>query len=327
MLQTEEQIVIVYSVKGTPRPYIEEAVTAISSYRRSASYVIPAITRALVFEIPSGSVPGVTLGSELTKQLQNSIGAIIFLDDLRPNIAYELGFFHGQGRTVLLVTDKRIEQIWKSISDLAGCALLSLKGNSLTKGVHDYLDGVYDSLVAIRPYPAPELPIQSRNMIGELAKRARIPVSVYAGDFGDTIRVDTWGGIIFDAGCNLLSDAKFKIAIRGESIDSTYSIYFRVRFPDPLGDRRSVWLGLTSNQGKAGFEANERNLPSQALTRNWQFLAGSFTGLLRLGQVLGVQRVEYLELIRVRAGAYQDDPFAKNPSYELGYFEINGIDH
>jgi hypothetical protein len=99
-------------------------------------------------------------------------------------------------------------------------------------------------------------------MIGELATKAHIPVSMYAGDFGETIRIDTWGGIVFDAGYNLLSDAKFKIALRGESLASTYSIYFRVRFPDPLGVRRSIWLGLTSNQGKAVFEANERNLPA-----------------------------------------------------------------
>ena len=87
-----------------------------------------------------------------------------------------------------------------------------------------------------------------------------------------------------------------------------------------------IWLGLTSNSRKTGFEANERNLPSQALTKNWRLLTGSFMELLKAGQVLGVQRVEYLELIRVRAGQYRVDPFAKNPSYELGYCEIIGVD-
>jgi hypothetical protein len=326
MFQTEEQILIVYSLKGTPKVNIDEAEAAISSYSRSGALVMSVITKPLVFQIPTGSSPGATLGTDLTKELQNSIGAIVFLDDLRPNIAYELGFFHGQGKTVLLVTDKRVEQIWKTISDLSGCALLSLKSASLSQGIHAYLDGVYDKLAAMRLYPVLELPIKSRNMVKGLVAHARIPVNTYDGDFGETIRVDTWGGIVFEVGYNLLPEAKFKIAIRGESPDSSYSIYFRVRFPDPLGVRRTIWLGLTSNRGIAGFEGHERNLPSQSLTRNWQLLVGSFSELLKTAQILGVPRVEYLELIRVRAGEYQSDPFAKNPAFELGYFELVGID-
>lgn len=327
MFRTEEQILIVYSVSGTSKTDIDAAKAAITSYIRKSSSIMSVITKPYEFYIPSGSAPGISLGTELTKQLQNSIGAIVFIDDLRPNIAYELGFFHGQGKTVLLVTRKQVEEAWKAISDLSGCALLSIERESVTDGIHHYIDRVYSTLSTSLLFPAPELPIPMRNMIGEIGKRARIPVLIYNGDFGQTMRVDTWGGIRFDVGYNLLPDAKFKIVIRGESKDSTYSIYFQVKFINALGDRRTIWLGLTSNQEKTRFEANERNIASQHLTRNWHFLTASFTELLKRGQVLGVQRVECLNLISVRAGKYQSDPSVKNPSYEIGYFEIIGIDY
>ena len=226
MERNEEQIGIVYSVSGTCPNYIDEAKDAVRSYRRDASFVMGVFLEPWTLQIPSGSQPGGTLGSELTRRLRSSIGAIVFVDDLRPNVAYELGFFHGQGRAVLLVTNKRVEQIWASISDLAGCALLSMEKLSLVEGVHSYLDGVYDALGDIPLFQAPELPHQSRNIIGELAERARIRVEPYEGDFGETLRIDTWGGVVFEVGYSLLADAKFKIAIRGESRDSTYSIYF-----------------------------------------------------------------------------------------------------
>ncbi len=326
MVRTEEQILIVYSVEGTSKEDINAAKAAIYSYTRKESTIMSVITKPYIFGIPSGSVAGNSLGTELTKQLKNSIGAIVFVDDLRPNIAYELGFFHGQGKTVLLVTRKKVEEVWKAITDLSGCALLSIERESIVDGIHAYIDTVYGTLSTALVFPAPELPKPKQNMIGEIANRAPIPVSIYNGEFGDMIRVDTWGGITFDVGYNLLSDAKFKIVIRGESQDSTYSIYFRVKFINALGDRRTIWLGLTSNQEKTRFEGNERNLPSQHLTKNWHFLTASFAELLKRGQILGVERIECLDLIRVRAGKKQRDSSVKNLSYEIGYFEIIGID-
>lgn len=325
MMHAEEQILIVHSVNGTPAEHVRNAEEAVKSYRRSASF-IPVVTRPLAFPIPSGSGPGATLGGELTVQLQKSVGAIVFVDDLRPNIAYELGFFHGRGRAVLLITSTPVETVWKSISDLAGCALLRIPKNPIDSGIHDYLDYLYASLAAVAPFRATSLPTSSRNMIAELATRAQIPVRVHQSDFGDAFDVETWGGIIFDVWRNLLPEARFKIAIRTKTFQSTYSLYFRVRFPDADGQRRAVFLGLTSNRATIGFEGNERNLPAQPLTGGWQFLTGSFVELLRAGQVLGVQRVEALELIRVRAGEFQEDPLAKVPGYEIGFMEITGFD-
>jgi hypothetical protein len=248
------------------------------------------------------------------------------VDDLRPNIAYELGFFHGQGTTVLLVTNNEVERVWRSISDLAGCALLTLSGTGLDLGISEYLNALYAKLASTHPIRAPELPIRAKNQIGELSKKAQIPTTPYESDFGDAIRVDTWGGVVFEIGANLLPDAGYKIAIRGESYKSTYSIYFHVRFPDSAGTRKSIWLGLTSNQALIGFEANERNLPSQALTQNWRLLTGTFAELLKAGHIYGTPRVEFIELIRVRAGGYKENPFEKNPAFEIGYFELTGTD-
>ena len=94
----------------------------------------------LVFNIPNAAAPGATLGTELTRELHNSIGAVVFVDDLRPNVAYELGFFHGQGRSVLLLTRSPLDSVWMSISDLAGAALADLSRTQMVAAVHGYLE-------------------------------------------------------------------------------------------------------------------------------------------------------------------------------------------
>lgn len=327
MIRAEEQVLIVYSVKGTPPNLIAEAEKAISDYKLASSLVASVVVKPLVFKVPKAAAPGASLGGELTTQLNNSLGAIVFLDDLRPNVSYELGFFHGQGKAVLLVTNREVEEVWKAISDLAGCALLCLKHDTLSSGVESYLDTIYENVSRAPRYPAPELPLSSRNMLEEISRGARVNISLRDSDFGKSLDISTWGGVIFDVDYGLLPNAKFKMALRARESDSMYSIYFRVRYLDQLGNRKKFQLGLTSNRSKTAFESNERTIPSQPLTKEWRFLSGSFSELFRIGHVFGVQHVEHLELVRVRAGEYWRTIDERVPAYELGYFEIVGIDH
>lgn len=327
MIRSEEQVLIVYSVKGTSATLIKEAEDAVTNYKLASSLVTSVIAKPFLFRVPSASSPGSSLGSELTRQLQYSIGAIVFLDDLRPNVSYELGFFHGQGKAVLLVTSKDIEEIWKSISDLAGCPLLCLKDSTLWDGIRAYLDTIYDAAARARPYQAPKLPCRSRNMLEEIAKGARISIDLHENDFGKALRVKTWGGVIFDVDYHLLPDAKFRIALRSEALNSLYSIYFRVRYVDKLGEGRRFMVGLTSNRSKTAFESNERTIPAQCASREWRLLNGTFSDLFKLGHVLGVQCIDHLDRIRVRAGEYWRPIDEEVPAYEIGYFEIIGVDH
>lgn len=320
MLKTVEQILIVYSVSGTPRESIGAAEEAILSYERPESSVR---TEPLIFEVPHGSAPGATLGSELAIQLQHSVGAVVFVDDLRPNVAYELGFFHGRGRTVLLITNSSVESVWTAISDLAGTALVSLQRQDISSAIHSYLNRLYNELGAVKPWQAPELPAAAHNMLAEFARRARVPVTLEEGPFGEMLTVSTWGGVMSDLQLNLLPEAKFKVVLRASSHGAHYSVYFRIRFPDPNGERRRLWLGLTSRKLTTGFEENERTLPAQAPTAEWRLLSGAFSDLLRAGQVLGARPVEFLEAIRIRAGSPVSETVIP---LEVGFLYITGID-
>lgn len=329
MIQTEEQIFIVCSVKGTEESEINEAMKSIDSYKLSSSFVCSVITKPYVFRIPSGNTVGSTLNSELVKQLQKSIGAIIFVDDLRPNIAYELGFFHGQGKPVLLITNGNATSTWDSISDLAGCFLLNKKDKLIEKGIHEYLDLVYETLSNIPILNVPELPLSENNVLKRLVENCDPdfhPI-VYFKEFGETIKIDTWGGFLFNTNINLLPDAKFKIVLRKLDINSHYSIYFRIRFINSNNERRKISLGITSTRSNTGFEANERNLPAQPISKNWCLLTYSFKNLLTIGQVLGKNRIECLENVRFRAGDCSMGISPKHPAYEIGYFEIIGKDY
>jgi hypothetical protein len=95
MKRNTERILVVHSVLGTEPAEIGVVEEAIRSFERTDSSVraVP-----VVFAIPAGAAPGSTLGTELNEELRSCIGALIFVDDLRPNVAYELGFFHGEAR-------------------------------------------------------------------------------------------------------------------------------------------------------------------------------------------------------------------------------------
>lgn len=283
----------------------------------------------MVFEIPCGSISGKSLGTHLADSLQGSIGAIVFVDDLRPNIAYELGYFHGKGRRVLLVTQKTPTEIWAEISDLAGHSLCEL--DDVRTGFRDtiqkYITEAIYKAGRIDIVSTISLPDKKNNMLGSIIPTARIPVHTTKGEYGPAIVVDTWGGIIFDTDYTLVDDPQFRILFRSLSPTATYSIYFRIRYIDTRGIIQRVFIGLTSLRGRAAYDRNERNLPAAALRREWSLLAGSIRDLMRKGEIWDCQKISGLEVIRVRAGDYKADPFEKNPAYEIGYLQIIGVVH
>jgi len=326
---TEEQIFIVLAYDDPNwEKNSEEVKRAISEFKLPSSFVKSVVLKSCLFKIPYGSSPGATLNSDLIKQLQNSIGAIVFVDFLKPNVAYELGFFHGQGKPVLFVTMDGLSRMWGGISDLAGVALLDISKNSLHEGVLNYLDHLYFKLAHIPIIPLTEIPLKSKNnlkyLVEEKGDKGFIP-EVYESDFGSAMTIETWGGLIIRPKCKILPDAKFKILLRSNHI-CEYSIYFFVHFINAFSEKRSIYVGVTSSRSITGFESNERCMPGQRITENWSMLTCSFKQLLSAGQVLGDNTVFFLEKMRFRA-EFNFDRQKRMPSYEVGYLEIIGVDN
>jgi hypothetical protein len=312
-----EQILIIYSTSATDHSALQTVEGAINRFSRPGSTVRAS---AVVFQVPAGASPGATLGSELTAQLRRSIGAVAFVDDLRPNVAYELGFFHGQGRPILLVTPGRVDSVWTAISDLAGAALVSLEREELTAAVHAYLDRLYTELGLISPWPVPELPAGTNNLLNHLPSLADEENLSGDGPFGNVLRVNTWDGTDLHVDLNLTADASFKVVLRAAEAGSDYSIYFRVFFADRHGIRRRAWFGLSSSRRSVGMEAGERNLPAERATQQWRLLTGSFRDLLLRGLVLGAGPVEHIDRMRIRAGTKD-----RKGAIDIGFIDIIGV--
>jgi hypothetical protein len=321
MDKNTERILVVHSVSGTDASEIDDVAEAIRTFARPDSSVR---TEPEIFRVPTGAAPGATLGTELTRQLRSCIGAVVFVDDLRPNVAYELGFFHGRGRTVLLLTDRDVDAAWMSISDLAGAALHRVNHDSSQPAVHAYLSRLYDELSSMPPWPVSQLPSEEHNLIAKLPDQSKVEgVVKLAGDWGPSLRVSSWNGIDLRVGLNLLPDARFKLVLRAVQQGADYSVYFRVRFQNQTDDRRRVWLGLTSLRRASGFQSEERTFPAQPLTTSWQTLNGGFQDLLERGHLIVGGPSYYLETLRIRAGR----PHLKNAKpIEVGFVEIIGVD-
>jgi hypothetical protein len=313
-----EQILIIYSTAGTPKNELHSVRDAINGFSRPDSTVR---TSGLIFEVPAAAAPGSTLGSELTSQLRSSVGAVVFVNDLRPNVAYELGFFHGQGRPVLLVTPGRVDSVWTAISDLAGAALVSLEHQELTIAVHAYLERLYTELGLVAPWPLPELPSKATNLLNSVSTlNGNLQVKVHeGGPFGNFLRIDSWEPTDIPVDLNLTSAASFKVVLRAAVTGSDFSIYFRVLFADRKGIRRRAWLGLSSSRRSVGLEAFERNLPAERATQQWRLLSANFNDLLIRGLVLGAGPVEHLDQIRFRAGTRNS-----SGSIEIGFVDVIG---
>lgn len=315
-----ERVLVIYSVGTTPTEQIDEVAEAIRTFARKDSSVR---TEPLVFQVPTGAAPGATLGTELTRELCACIGAVVFVDVLRPNVAYELGFFHGRGRTVLLLTDRAIDTVWVSISDLAGAALHRLDHGPLQTVVHSYLNRLYNELSSMAPWPLSQIPAVDDNLLGRLPDvRNAEGVFHEGGDWGPFLRVSSWNGIDLELGFNLLATARFKLILRAVQQTADYSVYFRVRFQDAT-DRRRVWLGLTSRRRVSGLQSDERTFPAQPLTTSWHILTGGFQELLERGHLIAGGPPHFLERIRIRAGRPN---LANAKPIEVGFIEIVGID-
>ena len=201
------------------------------------------------------------------RELRSCIGAVVFVDDLRPNVAYELGFFHGRGRTVLLLTDRNVDAAWVSISDLAGAAVHRVDDASLRLAVHSYLNRLYDELSTMQAWPLSQIPSTEDNLIGKLPDLRNEGVFHEGGEWGPFLRISSWSGIDLRVGFNLLANARFKLMLRALQQTADYSVYFRVRFQDET-DRRRVWLGLTSRRRVSGLQSDERTFRKEGARRS-----------------------------------------------------------
>lgn len=314
----KEQILIVYSVKKTPEEDLINAEKTINNYKLENSTVK---TIAKRFEIPKGSSAGKTLTNELYKELLISVGALVFVDDLKPNVAYELGFFHGQNRTVLLITRKRIEKIWIGISDIAGTALANLNNETIQDAIKSYLDRIYTELSVKDPFDIFHYPLSESNQIEHLTKNISQD-NLISTEFGSGFTIKTWKGIEINIDKNLYDCARFTILLRAKNLYSKYSIYFQVQFTNHLGEKCSIWIGVSSVKAKMNIKSEERLIPSLDTTTNWSILHGTFSDLFKKGHILGEIHFRHLDKIKIRSGNKEQT----DSEIEIGYINITGIE-
>jgi hypothetical protein len=322
MYDIQEQVLIVYSVAGTQGTDLTEARNAIENYSHPASNLRMS---PRVFEIPAGAGAGTTLGAELTRELRTSLGAVVFADDLRPNVVYELGFFHGRGTRVLLLTRNPIDSFWLAISDLAGCVLAQLNSTNIDAAISSYLTRLYEDAGRAPSWRLISSPTSTTNLLAQITSLTTLPQFRTAGPAGPYLEIDTWDHLDIPLQFSLLSEARFHVLVRATGPDAECTIYFNVRLPDRQGERRQVWLGLTSTKRTAYIRREERTIPMQAPTSDWCLLTGSFNELLRSGAMLGSGPVDYVDRVRFRAGRSGESGRVVVP-VEIGYLSISGRD-
>jgi hypothetical protein len=319
-MQIEEQILIVYSIRGTEESDLNEVEKAVVEFRRQDSSIRVTPKR---FKLPDGVNPGTTLASELYKALISSVGAIVFVDDLRANVAYELGFFHGQEKLVLLITRKQVEDIWLTISDLAGATLANVANETIELQVKRYLNRLYDQLAFPNLWDSIILPTKEKNIIKDHADQIDSKYLIDS-DFGTGLSISEWHpGVNFNVGRNLLLNATFTIVLRQKKVDSLYTIYFNLIYSDATAEKKDIWIGLTSVNRTANLQSNERLVPSKNASIEWIILSGSFLNLFKHTHVLG--KIEILSLIsmRIRAGS---NIKTDDSEIEIGYISILGLE-
>lgn len=315
---------------GTSDADINAATVAIKDFENRYSYVKPMQLQASVFKPVAAAGPAETLNSKLIRQIQNSIGAIVFIDSLRPNILYELGFFHGQGKPVLLLTRKETSKTNKYFSDLAGVCLGHIERDSerkIKELVFNYLNELFNVLATSPLLSMNELPTAKTNGLEEMIKNADekfLSGKTFESEFGKSIVVNTWGGVLFRLNYNLMPSAKFKLVMRTFE-NATYSIYFFIEFRDESNETNGIAIGVSSNRAKVQFESNERSLPSPLLGSRWSMISYSFKDLLKLGQVLEDVEIIRLKYLRIRSGNYNVDDQKINKALEIGFLNITGI--
>jgi len=325
----EDSILIISSIAHTAPLHRQMASMAVREYRRRDirddrppdpdRFVR---TQPEEFDIPAGAGAGKALNSELVEKLRRCAGAIAFVDDMRPNIAYELGFFHGMGRPVLLLSSTSPEPSWSCFTDLAGSAIQKFTEEHLTAIIHRYLDDLFLKLEDVTIWPTYTLPDPADNLLSkrgvdlrcdsmEVTKKLPFPrvVRIFEWDHPLNIRINK----------SLSDDARFKVVVRSPE-GAHFSVYFEVGFQDAAGKPRQVWLGLSSWLGRADYRNDERNIPTDPANEDWRFVTGTFSGLQRQGH-LGRVAAASLKRVRIRTG----EPNSTDRSIlEIGHLEVNG---
>jgi hypothetical protein len=325
----QDSVLIIYSVKSTEQHHRRIASLAVREYRRHDirddrppdpdRFVC---TQPEEFKIPASTGPRDTLNSELVNKLRNCVGAIAFVDDMRPNIAYELGFFHGMGRPVLLLSSSTPEPSWSNITDLAGSAVQQFTEEDLTALIHQYLDELFLRLENVDRWPSYPFPNPRHNLLSRsgLELRCNDMEIVKKGPFGRLVRLFEWQHPLNIRINKSLSDgARFKIAVRSPE-DAHFSVYFELEFQDAAGKPRQVWLGLSSWLGRADYRNDERNMPTDPANAEWRFVTGTFADLQEQGH-LGQIKNTNLKRVRFRAG---EPNTTDRAAVEMGYLEIDG---
>lgn len=325
MSENTHRILIVYSVKGTSPADLNASKNAIRRY----SVNNPSRScEPVVFNIPPTATPGGSLPSDLYKELRSSLGAIVFIDDMRPNIAYELGFFHGQGRPVVLITRKRVTAFWRTLSDLAGGAIANIKNEEMNDVIANYLTSLYSHLSNVPARPTWVLPAKDKNMLSHqnvnCSSTYPHPERIRTkAEWGPALTISDWQHVDHTIEVNLTSQARFHLVFKGARNGTDYTIYFHLRYVNLKGRRKTIWMAFTCNAANAGIDKWERSLPAKQASTQWQSLQGRFDELLAAGLVLDVDRLEVLHKIRFRAGN------EINPSgheYCVGFMQILGAD-
>ena len=326
----EDSILLIYSVAHTAQRHLAAAEEAVTSYRRpdirkdrrtDPNRLVR--TRPERFRIPASSGPASTLNSELVGKLVRCVGAIAFVDDMRPNIAYELGFFHGKGSPVLLLASTSPEPSWSSLSDLAGSAVRQFTDETLPGLIREYLDDLFLKLEKVEKWPSYTFPDPSQNLLAARSLRFTCKdfKPVKKGGFGGGFRLFTWDCPLNIRINRLLSDdaARFKLAVRSPD-DAHFSVYFELQYEDSDRVPRQVWLGLSSWLERGDYRNDERNIPTDPANKEWRFVTGTFKGLQRQAHLPDIAHAT-LKRVRLRAG---QPGSRKRCAVEFGYLEING---
>lgn len=317
-----EQVLIVYSVSATHPDDIAAVEKTVAQFRIERRIGAVRAT-ARVFRIPDAAAPLAALGLELKETMDSCVGAIVFVDDLRPNVAYELGYFHGRGRPVLLLSRRDVDEVWRQISDLAGAALADLRRIDLGEAVSAYLTRVYQrDLALVTPVPLLSLPSETDNFLSPDCRGENLAWA--EGPWGPALRVTSYEPPTeLEVGRNLLPGARVRVLLRAPAGTGDFGVYARVRFQNHDRNRRRIWLGVSSLRRDMWITRLERLFPGRTPTRAWQMLTLELSDLLKRGLLLGAEGPDFIQSLRFRAGAR--DRAVIEP-IEVGYVGLSGQD-
>lgn len=320
MLENQEKILVIHSTTGVGSADLCAAQQAIREFRLGGLSVR---TEPVVFEIPPRAALGASLGTDLIKEFTKCVGAIAFVDDLRPNVAYELGLFHGRGTPVLLLTRLGVDSVSRSFSDIGGAPVADIRVTDVETATVNYLGALYERYLRdVEAAPLDPLPAGERNLLTRWAREDKIESS-QNGPWGPILRLSEWTSLDVDVSLNLFSDARWRLVLRSCGVGADYTIYFAVRYRDHSGVKRRIWFGVTSLRRDAWITGQERLLPGQTATREWSTLCGCFARDLRRVAILGSAAPDHLETIRFRAGAKDRSQIAP---IEVAFLEIAGAE-